>query len=635
VITDNVSTEPVAEIGVDIYQPPSEYPKVRILPPQYVPTFDGKRVAVRVTLPADRDGKAQPGPFPVIVTQSGYNINLLSTALLYTPGNLLLGVPDSFIVRRGYAQVAVDTRGSGMSEGAWELLDKKEQQAMGDVVRWAKVQPWSNGKLGVAGVSYMAITSLFAAQQAPEAVDAVFASLPMGDAMRGTVGIGGMLNGLFMSTWLRITQLCATQNLTNELLFPQLMDIIMAATEEHAGQVDKFLVPLVEDAMNGDPLYNYNTDYWTERSPITHMDKVKAPTFILGALHDLFQRDEPLLYEILKNNDVDRRLVIYNGSHFINFVTSHIGVPAVPPVDLLLLQWFDKHLKGKDTGIEQFPEVVQYVKNYPTPDTPQQFRNDSYASASAWPHPLAHADRWYLRQQGGLSQTPPDGDESGPTMHQPPDPVTEVYNANGLLGFHIELRDGTLCSRSFDQWTLGLNLPSDCIVDGNATQQQRVVFESEPMAADYYINGPIMADIWIDSTVQEAVVSVQVEEVSERQALTITNGQLLASGRMVDESRSRFLDGEMIQPYHYFTEATSQPLVPGEVVKMQVEIFPTSAIIRRGNRLRIAISPSNQAEAMLSYPRQAKAAGGVTTIHMSPQYPSSIVLPIVPTSALN
>ncbi|MGB3623047.1 MAG: CocE/NonD family hydrolase C-terminal non-catalytic domain-containing protein, partial [Ketobacter sp.] len=146
---------------------------------------------------------------------------------------------------------------------------------------------------------------------------------------------------------------------------------------------------------------------------------------------------------------------------------------------------------------------------------------------------------------------------------------------------------------------------------------------------------PIQADVWIDSTVTEAVVAVQIEEVSKKQSLPITTGQLLASGRAVNIERSRFMNDQMIQPYHYFTEEKSQPLVPGEVVKMQIEIFPTSTIIRKGNKLRVAISPSNQAQAMLNYPRQAMAEGGVTTLHISPEYPSSVVLPIVPTAVLD
>ena len=632
---DTIPSAELSQIVSKIYNPAAQYPKSVNLPLQFITTAGGKQLSVRVTLPADEEGNPAEGPFPVIVTQSAYNTNLLSQIFMGVPGNLMLGVSDSFIVRRGYAQVAVDALGTGASEGGWELLGENEQTGFADAIDWAHQQPWANGKLGVAGVSYMAISSLFAAQHRPDSIDAVFASLPMGDAMRGTVGVGGLLNGLFMSTWMNITHTLAMQNITTMLANPKYMSQLMATTEEHGNQVDAYHLPLINSALDGAPIYNYDNPYWQVRSPIYNMDKIKAPTFIFGSLHDIFQRDEPLLYEILANNDVDSRLVIYDGTYIVNFVVTHIGNEAVPPIDMLLLQWFDKHLKGLDTGAENIPEVTQFVKNYPTKDTPEEFRNDSYSTTTQWPHPELKPERWYLHGDGSLDQSAPTEEEIYPTMTNPAHPYGGAYNSDGLLVFELHISDGTDCSRSFEQWVLGIALPKSCFSNSDKVQQQKVIFETEPMAEDYYINGPIQADIWIDSTVTEAVVSVQIEEVSSRQALPITNGQLLASGRAIDEERSRYIDGVMIQPYHYFTEEANEPLVPGEVVKLSVEVFPTSAIIRRGNKLRVSISPSNQAQGMLNFARQAMAEGGETTIHISPQYPSSVVLPAVPTSALN
>lgn len=632
---DDESDDAIDAISGSHYYRTVDYPYTVNLPLQFVEMSTGKKLSVRVTLPANERGKPAEGPFPVILTQSGYNTNMLSYLFMGSPGNLMLGSPDPFMVKRGYAQVAVDALGTGASEGGWELLGEEEQIGFADMVDWAHEQPWSNGKVGVAGVSYMAISSLFAAQRRPDAIDAVFASLPMGDAMRGIVGTGGLINAVFMSTWMRITQILSTQNVQTALANPQHMAHLMDVTRQHVDQIDSYYLPLIDDALWNVPYVTYDSDFWRTRSPIEHADRIKAPTFIFGALHDLFQRDEPLLYEILKNKGVDTRLVIYNGSHFPNFVTSHVGNNGVQPIDFLLLQWFDKYLKGMDTGTENIPRVVQYVKNYPTPSTPEELRKDSYATATDWPHPLAAPERWYLHGDGSLSRTAPASEEPVNIMTNPEHPVGSAFRSDGLLGFDVHINDGTECSRSYEQWTLGLVLPNSCYSNADKTTQQRVVYESEPMAEDYYINGPIQADIWIDSTVTEAVVAVWVEEVSERQSMPITNGQLLASVRAVDESRSRFMNGEMIQPYHYFTQEKAQLLVPGEVVKMPVEIFPTSAIIRKGNRLRIAISPSNQAQGMLNYPRQALAEGGVTTIHNSPQYPSSVVVPVVPTSALN
>lgn len=638
-LVDDTSPEGMEEledlVGGEMYYREAVYPKVVKLPLQFITTIYGRKLSASVTLPANEDGTPAEGPFPVILTQSAYNTSMLSLVFAAVPGNLLLGASDSFIVRRGYAQVAVDAMGTGASEGGWELLGADEQVGFADAVDWVHQQPWSNGKLGLAGVSYMAISSLFAAQTRPDSVDAIFASLPMGDAQRGTVGIGGMINAVFMSQWMFITHALSTQNIPTMLTNPQHMAQLIRTTDEHVAQIDNYHVPLINDALNGAPYVTYDSEFWRTRSPIENIDKVKAPTFFFTALDDLFQRDTPLMYEALKRNGVDTRMVVFNGTHIENFLVPHVGNAQVAPIDFLLLQWFDKYLMGMDTGTEALEPVVQHVKNYPTPSTPEQFRNDSYATTTEWPHPLAAPERWYLRGDMSLTKTVPDQDETGPVMTQPEHPVGSAYKNGALIEFDVHINDGTKCSRSYQQWVLGLAIPKDCFYNTENSEQQRLIFETAPMAEDYYINGPLQADIWISSTVTEAVVAVQIEEVSDKAAKPITNGQLLASGRAVNIERSRFLNGEMIQPYHYFLEETSQPLVPGEVVKMQVEIFSTSAVIRKGNKLRVSISPSNQAQAMLNYPRQAAAEGGVTTIHISPDYPSSVVMPIVPTSALN
>jgi putative CocE/NonD family hydrolase len=476
----------------------------------------------------------------------------------------------------------------------------------------------------------MAISALFAAARRPDDIDAVFASIPMGDAMRGTVGIGGLLNATFMSQWMALTHTLSTQNVITALFNPRYMGQLMRTTREHIDQIDAYHLPLINAALDNDPRYNFDGDFWRLRSPIEQIDRIKAPTFITGALNDIFQRDSGLLYEKLKQNGVDTRLIIHDGTHVVNFMAQHVGNELVPAVDFLMLQWFDHYLKSLDTGVDQIPNVSQYVRNFPTADSPSQPGHGRYVTAEDWPHPQARAHRWYLHAGGQLAQESPTVEQAPVVMTNPAHPEGRAFRQGGLLRFDVAIHDGTECSRSFYQWNLGIAVPQPCFTSTNKTPQQRLLFESEPMTEDYFINGPIQADIWISSTVSEAVVSVALEEVSSRRALPLTDGQLLASKRAVDPQRSRYLDGQMIQPWHYFTQAQHQPLVPGEVVKMSIELFPTAAVIRKGNRMRISISPSNQAQAMLNFPLQALAEGGVTTVHMSPEHPSSVVLPVVP-----
>jgi len=614
------------------YSREEDYPNIVKLPLEFFSTVNGKKIGVSVTLPANEAGEPIDDVFPTLLIQTAYNMSLVSTP---SSSGALSGGADPFLVKRGYAMVTVDVLGSGVSEGGWELLGEEEQNGYGDAVDWVLRQDWSDGNIGVSGVSYMAIAALFTAQQRPDAIKAIFAVVPLGDAQRGTAGTGGLLNGVFMKTWMTLTQKLGTQNMLASLLNPLHFSQIIRSTQEHIDHIDGFYIPLLDDALAGEDYIRYDGEFWRTRATLEDIDKITAPTFITGALHDIFQRDEPLLYEQLQKN-VDSRLAIFDGDHMSNLLQAREGNDAISPLAVLMLQWFDKHIKGLNSGTENIAAVTQYVKNY------ESEYEDGFATTTAWPHPLAASNRWYLHGDLSLSQELPFLDEDNLTMHASDFAKIEYGKSSGgqFLVFGVTPVDGSDCSISYRQWTLGgaaaLNA-SPCYYENSKVEVDALNYESAPMSDDYYINGPIQADIWIDSSVTEAVVSVRVDEVSPDGSvvLPLTNGLLAATSRSVDESRSRYLDGEMIQPFHYLTAENAAEVVPGEVFKMQIEVFPTSAIIRKGHRLRISISPSNQAQGIMNIPQQENAVGGVTTIHNSPEYPSSVVLPIVPLSALN
>lgn len=607
------------------------YPRVKSFPLQYVDTRQGHRIAVYVSLPANADGTPAEGPFPVILVQSAYNLSLTGAATAIGP---LAGAPDPYLIKRGYAIVSADSMGTGLSGGGWELLGDNEQEAYADVAEWVKQQPWSNGKLGVTGVSYMGITGLFTAQKRPELVDAIFAIVPMGDSLRGTVGTGGMLNALFLGTWMVLTHFTTTQNIPAMLRYPQYWNTIAAHTREHVAQIDNYYMPLIQDGLDGVPYITYDSDFWRSRSPIENIDKVTAPTVIMGGLDDIFQRDAPLLYSALKRN-TDARLIIYDGDHMTSNFFALSGGDKVTPLRTMLLQWFDHYLMGFDSGIEDIPPVTQYVKNY------SSLLGRGYAITTDWPHPLAQPERWYLHGDNSLSRTAPETAEAIRSMETPPFADIDAYKSKdgNLFFMNVKMNDGTSCSPSFRQWTLGFGgfLKPTCSGDVRKLESTALNYESAPMEEDYYINGPIQADIWMETSAREAVLSVRVDVVNGRtgRVQEVSNGLLLASARAVNEQRSLYLNGQMVLPYHYFTQEAVQPVEPGEIMKMSVEIFSTSVLIRKGNKLRISLSPSNQAQGVLNNPRRELAKDGVTTIHHSPEFPSSVVVPVVPASELD
>lgn len=624
------------------YSRAEEHAGAVTLPLQFITMKNGQKLAVLVSVPADAKGNPVPGAFPAILTQTAYRIDLgqLLGGFAVTGNTLLVGGKDEFMIKHGYISVAVDVLGSGMSDGQGALLGAAEQAAYGEAAEWVTKQPWFNGNLGLAGTSYLGITSLLTAEQQNPAVKAVFAQVPMGDAFRGTVGVGGLLNAQFISLWLPLTQSLSVQNDIAKSLHPEFATQIESANQDHIAAIDSWYLPTVTNALAGQTGYaSDDGDFWSVRSPLEQAAKIKVPTFIVGGTNDIFQRDEPLLYEQLKNK-VNTKLLIVPGAHLqavlnaqkdANNATSN----GAPETKYLMLQWFDQYLRGMNTGAATLPNVTQYVEGYGT------FGGKRFASTTDWPHPQATAQRFYLRGNMSLSTQAPLLPEASHTIKEPL--AAEVSYAKSTSGEAVKakvtLNDGSDCSSSYVQWTLGMGgiLPKLCYTNSATVEnaQNALIYQTATLSADMYINGPIQADVWMSTTNTEAAVAVRVDDVDMFGTATpISTGLMSASYRAVDTSRSRYINGVMVQPWHAFTVASKLPVVPGQAMLVPVEVFPAAALVRKGHKLRIAISASNQAQGVWPTPQQLKANGNVSTIYNDPSHPSSVVLPLVPTSAL-
>jgi putative CocE/NonD family hydrolase len=300
----------------------------------------------------------------------------------------------------------------------------------------------------------------------------------------------------------------------------------------------------------------------------------------------------------------------------------------------LLLQWFDKYLKDLNSGAEKQPTVTQYVAGFGEKGLPR------YTSSTDWPHPQAMPQRLYLHGDMTLTTRAPEGDETTHTVREPAPPLIKsgTNPAGTQLRGWVTPSDSSEKSISWLQWSLGFVLPLfDWYKESDTVEkaQGALNYETGVMTADYYLNGPLQADIWMSSTATEAALSVRVDDVgTDGIARPITNGLMSAAFRAVDTTRSRYLRGEMIQPWHPYTAASKQKLVPGEAVLVPVEIFPAAAVIKVGHKLRISISASNQAQGVWNSTAQALANGGVTTIYNDAGRPSSVVLPVLPNTAL-
>ncbi|WP_170169221.1 CocE/NonD family hydrolase [Mesobacillus subterraneus] len=535
-----------------------------------------------VILAADVHRPDGPGPFPVILTQTPYNKNVRSTENL-----------NEYFIKRGYVHVTVDVRGTGASQGAWDSFGEAEQADGKELVEWAASQQWSNGKVGLYGSSYRAINQLLTAAQQPHGLEAIFPIVPMGDMYRDILMSGGLVNTGFIPLWLGLV--------TGSGLLPPsytLSDPIMGTTVllGHTGQLLGFPVSTLSSAITGGD-FAYDGPAAQLRSPLAVADQIEAPAFFTGGLHDLFQRGTPLLYEKLKANGVTTKLLMGNWTHG-NYGS---GLPAdnIPALDQLALRWFDQYLMGINTNINKIPDVTQYVLG-----------KDSFEVQPGWPHQQTSAQKFYLRSGKQLTKDTPSSIEPSRSMLQQP--------LNGI------------CSGSTNQWMAGIPDALPCTKDNRLTEMTELTYTTAPANSDLRVSGPIAAKIFAKTTARELVLSVRVTDVApDGSSSEITAGWLAASHRAVDESKSRFLDGENIQPWHPFTRAAVKDVNPYEVMELDVEIFPSNFVIKEGHRLRVSIGPSDFPHSMSPAPQLLSQLGGIATILTNSKYPSSIVLPVV------
>ena len=580
------------------YQRDADYPGTANLPQQLITLRDGIRLAATVTLPADENGNPAVGPFPVIATFTGYNQFL--TAAVFA---------DDALVRRGYAYITVDLRGTGASEGSWQAFSQTDHDDIAELIQYIKQQPWSNGKIGMNGASYMGITGLLAGAQEDPAVQAIFAIVPMGDAYRDIVFSGGQVNAGFIPLWVTLVTGLGIIPTPAGLDNGEPGYFLSTLLQHLQGALTEFQVPVVAGALIGDE-NKYDTEFWRIRSPLEKIDRITAPTFVVGGLNDIFQRGEPLIYEGLKDH-TDAKLLIGPWEHLQGSSAEGLPADGVPGIGSIRLAWFDHYLKGIDTGANQFPPVTQYYTGA-----------ERYVTAEDWPHPQARAETFYLHGQfaapliGSLDQQAPTGDNRTSLLQTP---------LNGL------------CSASASQWTagvLGMILPP-CASQDNVANLLEAVYTSEPLEEDLAINGPITGQIWASTTALDSNVTVRVSVVGENGiARPLTHGIQMASMSAFEASRSRFMNGKLIQPWHPFSAESRKTLTPLTPFRADVEVFPTSAVIQAGEKLRISVGTSDLPHGLSPLPDLLASVLGAMTIYSTPAMPSRVNIPLVPISAL-
>ena len=429
--------------------------------------------------------------------------------------------PEKWVLD-GYVVIRVDSRGAGTSEGVIDIWSLREAQDLATCVDWAGVQPWSNGKVGLNGISYFAENQWQTAALQPEHLAAICTWEGAADFYRDMAYHGGIFCNGFTKAW-PAAQVYSVQNGrgTNGYKSRLTGDWISGPdtlTEEQLGANRR---NFYEDCLAN----KLDTDqYWQSRMP----DWTKVETPLLSSANWGGQGLHPRgnFEGFVRSASQQKWLEVHGLEHWTEFYTDY-GVE-------LQKRFFGHFLKGEDTGWDAQPKVVLQVR-HPAELFVERHENE-------WPLARTQWTKYFL-------------DATDLTLSGGP---TQKHGAVAYAGFG----DGA-------------------------------TFLTPPVESETEITGPLAAKLFVSSATEDAdlflvvrVFGADLREVVFHGALDahtpIAQGWLRVSHRKLDENLTL-----PYRPYHTHDEI--QPLTPGEVYEVDVEIWPTCIVVPPGHRIALTV----------------------------------------------
>lgn len=561
---------------------------------------DGNVLRANIFLPSTT------GHFPTVLTATGYNKDAANPSGQDCSGSQGIAGDEPGLTEKGYAVMVFDDRGTGSSGGKWDSWGQRTQEDYKEVLSWIQSQSWSNSTVASTGGSYMGISSLLLAEAdatrvaegKPRAVKAVWADIPMADAYRDVTFQGGSINSSFIPLWLGLVGTLSALPPSSTSANPQEAASIYL---EHLLNNIEFSGEKVVGSTLGHES-SFDGPFYRLRSPVVRAGEIRVPVVIQGGWWDLFQRGEPLLWESLRHSP-DR--VLFMSPHY------HVGSGPAMEDPKLKEKWFAHWLQGTNNGVQRTPKVNLYPVNgshwehftrFPVPETNYQRLHLSGEPSGSSPVSL---------HDGSLSASPPttDGGEQAPLL-----PASSP------------------CSRETAQWTAGAASTPVCDTNNSTYEASSLTYTTPPLQADTKLTGLTTANLWAQLSTTDATLVAVLSDVEPSGASNeLTAGFLMASQRAVDKKLSTYgPERLMIRPWHPFTKASQQAVTPNQPTEYKVEIYPTSAIIKSGDRLRLTIGTANTFSSAPPLPTLGSELGGTITVLHGSRYDSNLLLPIGP-----
>jgi putative CocE/NonD family hydrolase len=548
-----------------------------------------------VTLRADVYRPKADGKFPVLLQRTPYD-KTNATSFGWRAA------------ARGYVVVVQDVRGRFASEGDWYTF-KNESNDGYDTVEWAAALPYSNGKVGMFGGSYVGATQFLAAIAHPPHLAGIAPTVTASNYHDGWAYQGGAFEQWFNESW--------TTGLTQNTLY--------RTADAKSNALDwKSTLPLTDypllslpDPKSLAPYFqdwlahpNYD-DYWKRISIEDHYSQIQVPVFTIAAWYDIFLGGSLRNYTLLKTqagSDAARRgqrLLVEIGGHSGGPNQQKIGDvdfgPGAPhDTDALMLDWYDALFKGESNAFASGKPVRIFVMG-----------KNVWRDEDDWPLARTHSTRYFLHSGGAANSASGDGslDVKASDIAVPPIETKDSYvydpaNPAPTIG-------GPLCCDA-------PHLPPGPKDQRPVEERKDVLIYSTPaFTQDMEVTGPITLDLYASTSAVDTDFTAKLVDVWPNGfAQNLTEGIL----------RLRYRN----------SQETPEAAKPGEIYRLKIDLWATSNAFLAGHRLRLEVSSSN-------FPRfdrnlntgeeqshATRMSTATNTIYHDRQHPSALVLPVIP-----
>lgn len=545
----------------------------------HIPMRDGVKLAAEVVLPKDLPREAR---IPALLSQTRYwrAMELRAPFKWFLKPEVLTppGFRDfqPFFASHGYALVLVDVRGTGASFGTWSHAWPRDSiMDAGEIVDWIVAQPWSNGKVGGYGISYLGTTAELLAVLNHPAVKGVIPMFNHPDAYTDIAFPGGVFDERFIKVWGHYDRTLDHNIVPQEIgLLGRLLvkgvkpvdadedrQLLQEATRAHATNGDVYRLAQAVDYRDERPSgVDFSVDDMTVHRFKEEIERSNTVTFGWGSWMDAGTADAVIRRFLTFDNA--QRAVIGAWDHVGRFHASPYQSPHTPADPSLPEQWremlrfFDAYLKDMDNGVRSEKILFYYTMG-----------EEKWKKTQVWPPEGTTTQRWYLAENNTLSPNEPEAESGSDTYTVDFEASTGEYNR---------------------WWEMGV-LKQKTVVYGNRTAAQRhlLTYTSPPLAEDTEITGYPIATLHVTSTETDGAFYVYLEDVDENGRVTyVTEGQLRAIHRKVSADTPPY---KLQVPYHSFKREDAMPLAPGEMAEITFGLHPTSVLIKKGHRIRIGI----------------------------------------------